>query len=129
MPERIPTKKENPKYKNILKGLLQTVGTRLLPAIYSNTTRNTSDKNKAKTMATVLVNTDSTRNWTINRPREVPNVLRIPTSLARLEALAVVRLTKLTAANTRINSEIAEKTYIFISFPPGDSSRLNLDFR
>ena len=110
MPESIPTRNEKPKYKNMLNGLLQTVETRLLPAIYSNTTRNNSDKTNAKIIAMELVNTDSARNCPINRPREVPRVFRIPTSLARLDALAVVRLTKFTAANTRIKKEIAEKT-------------------
>ncbi len=109
MPDKIPTKIENPMNNNTVGAFFQMVVSNGLPVTYVKAIRNTSARTSANTIATVLIITDSPRNWNTSLFRDVPIVLRIPTSFARRDARAVVRLMKLIPASTRINKEIAEK--------------------
>ena len=62
-------------------------------------------------MDSVVTSKDSVKNCTTKEPRRAPTVFLMPTSLARRDARAVVRLMKLMQAMPMMNMAINEKSF------------------
>ena len=67
----------------------------------------------ASTSDKKAIRPDSVKNWRMSPILLDPNVLRIPTSLALFNELAVDKFIKLTAANSIKNTAIKESMYTF----------------
>src|ERR1700753_3083025 len=79
--------------------------------------------------ATVDTNNDSLKNWLMSCFRNEPNVLRIPTSLARFSERAVLRFMKLIQASSNTNVPMMPNIHTNSIFPPTITPFLNSEYR
>src|SRR5665647_2911141 len=86
-------------------------------------------KTIANTKAIDVSIIDSNKNCRTNSAFIEPNTLRIPTSLARLEAPAVERFIKFIHAISSIKNAMALKIYTYLISPSGSRSFVKSEWR